>query len=80
MTYDEQIAIVKEDQLGKLHREDDHGVMDCAADIRELKAEKRGYWLGHSDGVMAGLEMARHQPASQGTALVFANQYQRIGD
>ena len=42
MTYDEQIALIKADQQGKLFREDDHGVMDCAADLREVKAEKRG--------------------------------------
>lgn len=51
MDYDEQIAIVKADQLGKLHRGDDHGVMDCSADIRELKAEKRGFELGYAKAV-----------------------------
>lgn len=49
MTYDEQIAIIKADQQGKLFRDDDHGVMDCAADLREVKAEKRGYEKGWAD-------------------------------
>ena len=48
MTYDEQIAIIKADQQGKLFRDDDHGVMDCAADLREVKAEKRGYEKGYA--------------------------------
>jgi hypothetical protein len=46
MTYDEQIAVIEADQRGKLFRGDDHGVMDCAADLREVKAEKRGYEKG----------------------------------
>lgn len=49
MTYEEQIAVVEADQLGKLFRKDDHGVMDCAADLRELKAEKRGYEKGYAE-------------------------------
>ena len=51
MTYDEQIAVIEADQLGKLHRKDDHGVMDCAADLREIKAEKRGYEKGYADAL-----------------------------
>lgn len=50
MTYDEQIAVIEADQRGKLFRGDDHGVMDCAADLREVKAEKRGYDKGYADG------------------------------
>jgi hypothetical protein len=42
MTIDEQLAVIKADLQGKLHREDWHGVMDCAADIRELLAYQRG--------------------------------------
>lgn len=49
MTYEEQIAVIEADQLGKLFRKDDHGVMDCAADLREVKAEKRGYEKGYAD-------------------------------
>lgn len=47
MDYDEKIAIVQADQKGKLYRGDDHGVMDCAVDLRELKAEKRGFERGY---------------------------------
>lgn len=54
MTYDEQIATVKADQLGKLFRGDDHGVMDCAADLREIKAEKRGYEKGYAEALRLG--------------------------
>lgn len=46
MTYDEQIVVIEADLRGKLHRRDWHGVMDCAADIRELEAAKRGYENG----------------------------------
>ena len=42
MTLDEQIAVIVADLMGKLHRHDWHGVMDCAADIRELEAFRRG--------------------------------------
>lgn len=53
MTYDEQIQVIKADQLGKLYRDDDHGVMDCAADLREIKAEARGYSKGYADAMRA---------------------------
>jgi hypothetical protein len=46
--YDQQIQVIKMDQSGKLFRDDDHGVMDCSADIRELKAEKRGFAKGYA--------------------------------
>lgn len=49
MTYEEQIAVIEADQRGKLFRKDDHGVMDCAADLREVKAERRGYEKGYAD-------------------------------
>lgn len=42
MTIQEQIAVIKADLNGKLFREDWHGVMDCAADIRELIAREKG--------------------------------------
>ena len=45
MTIDEQIAVIEADLRGKLYRRDWHGVMDCAADIRELEAVKKGYEL-----------------------------------
>ena len=48
MTYEEQIAVIEADQRGKLFRGDDHGVMDCAAGLREVKAEKRGYEKGYA--------------------------------
>lgn len=51
MTYDEQIATVKADQLGKLFRDDDHGVADAAMDLREIKAEKRGYEKGYAAAI-----------------------------
>jgi hypothetical protein len=41
MTLDEQIAVIEADLKAKLYRRDWHGVMDCAADIRELEAQKR---------------------------------------
>jgi hypothetical protein len=41
MTLDEQIAVIEADLRAKLYRRDWHGVMDCAADIRELEAQKR---------------------------------------
>jgi hypothetical protein len=36
------VAIIERDLMGKLARRDWHGVMDCAADIRELEAFARG--------------------------------------
>lgn len=59
--YDEQIKIVKMDQGGKLFRDDDHGVMDCSADIRELKAEKRGFIKGYKAGVDAGFSASNDE-------------------
>lgn len=43
MTYDEQIEVIVADLRAKLYRRDWHGVMDCAADIRELESAKRAY-------------------------------------
>ncbi len=42
MTYEEQRRVILVDLKGKLFREDWHGVMDCAADLRELDAFNRG--------------------------------------
>jgi len=42
MSYEEQRAVILADLKGKLYREDWHGVMDCAADLRELDAYQRG--------------------------------------
>jgi hypothetical protein len=42
VTYEEQRAVILADLKGKLFREDWHGVMDCAADLRELDAYHRG--------------------------------------
>lgn len=42
MTFEEQIAAIERDLEGKKFRRDWHGVMDCAADLRELEAKERG--------------------------------------
>lgn len=42
MTFKEQIAAIEQDLQGKLFRRDWHGVMDCAADLRELEAKEKG--------------------------------------
>jgi len=41
MSIEEQIRIMKEYLLMKYHQEDWHGVMDAAADIRELLISMR---------------------------------------
>lgn len=46
LTADQQREIVKQDLLGKFQREDWHGVMDAAVDLREHDA----YWKGKSGG------------------------------
>lgn len=62
-SYEQQIQIIKMDQGGKLFRDDDHGVMDCSADIRELKAERRGFIKGYQQG----LEFATANPETPKT-------------
>jgi hypothetical protein len=42
MTFKEQIAVIEQDLQEKLCRRDWHGVMDCAADLRELEAKEKG--------------------------------------
>jgi hypothetical protein len=42
LTPSEMRAIIKSDLVGKYQREDWHGVMDCAADLREHDAYYRG--------------------------------------
>jgi hypothetical protein len=42
MTFKEQIEAIEQDLQGKLYRRDWHGVMDCAADLRELEAKEKG--------------------------------------
>jgi hypothetical protein len=42
LSYLEQRRIIQDDLLAKYLREDWHGVMDCAADLRELDAYQRG--------------------------------------
>ena len=42
LTPGEQRDVIKADLLGKFQREDWHGVMDCAADLREMDAYRRG--------------------------------------
>ena len=42
LTPDQQRDIIKADLIGKFQREDWHGVMDCAADLREHDAYQRG--------------------------------------
>ena len=42
LTPDQQRDIIKADLIGKFQREDWHGVMDCAADLREHDAYYRG--------------------------------------
>jgi hypothetical protein len=39
----QQRDIIKADLIGKFQREDWHGVMDCAADLREHDAYHRGW-------------------------------------
>ena len=46
--YDRHIAIIEADEQGKRERKDRHGVMDCAADLREIEAEKRGFKKGYA--------------------------------
>jgi hypothetical protein len=38
----EQREVIKQDMIGKFWRDDWHGVMDCAADLREHDAYQRG--------------------------------------
>jgi hypothetical protein len=42
LTPAQQRDIIKADLVGKFQREDWHGVMDCAADLREHDAYYRG--------------------------------------
>lgn len=42
MSIDEQIKIVEMDMHGKIERRDWHGVADCAMDLRDIEAYKRG--------------------------------------
>lgn len=58
MTYDEQIKVIEEDLKGKLFRRDWHGVMDCAADLRELEALHKGELKGFDEGRQVGFEEA----------------------
>lgn len=51
MTHDEQIEAIEQDLKGKLFRRDWHGVMDCAADLRELESKNKGYKLGYKKGL-----------------------------
>jgi len=44
----QQRDIIKADLLGKYQREDWHGVMDCAADLREHDAKVSGYVAGEA--------------------------------
>jgi hypothetical protein len=62
MTHQEQIKAIEMDLNGKLFRRDWHGVMDCAADLRELEAKERGRLEGYNDGIMAGLKIASYGP------------------
>jgi hypothetical protein len=48
LTLAQQRDIIKADLLGKFQREDWHGVMDCAADLREHDAQVRGYLAGET--------------------------------
>lgn len=56
MTYEEQIKAIEVDMDGKRHRRDWHGVMDCAADLRELEAKERGRIIGAAEGIKVGNE------------------------
>jgi len=49
MSYEEQRRIILNDLHGKLFREDWHGVMDCAADLRELDSFQRGMKAARSE-------------------------------
>jgi hypothetical protein len=42
LSFLEQRRIIQDDLLAKYLRDDWHGVMDCAADLRELDAYQRG--------------------------------------
>jgi hypothetical protein len=48
LTPSQQREVFKVDLLGKFQREDWHGVMDCAADLREHDAYIRGRLAGES--------------------------------
>lgn len=52
MDYDIQIEIIEADLEAKNYRKDRHGVMDCAADLREIEAEKRGYSKGYQQALI----------------------------
>jgi len=55
LTPREQREIFKIDLLGKFQREDWHGVMDCAADLREHDA----YHRGNEDGFRTAVQDVR---------------------
>jgi len=42
MSIEEQIRIIEADMKGKIERRDWHGVADCAMDLRDIEAYKRG--------------------------------------
>jgi hypothetical protein len=48
LTLKQQRDVIKADLLAKFQREDWHGVMDCAADLREHDAHLRGRLAGES--------------------------------
>lgn len=61
MNYEEQIKAIEVDMEGKRVRRDWHGVMDCAADLRELEAREKGRIEGQSAG-----RVIKYPPGWQG--------------